>query len=112
MENLSNSHRITSDSETLQTVAGLPIELAAHSALPSSDCYCSFLSREIVVLERDVDTLIDKCVILQSSLEERELTSPVFLLPKEDNSFRTILNLKKLNVYTLYPFKWVPLTKF
>ena len=36
---LSNWHTVTSDSETMQTVAGLPIELSAHSAFTTAMGY-------------------------------------------------------------------------
>ena len=39
---LSNCHTVTSDSETLETVGGLPIELPVHFGVPNNDGHCSF----------------------------------------------------------------------
>ena len=38
-----------------------------------------------------------KCVIKESQHEEGEFISPIFLVPKSEDSFRMILNLKRLN---------------
>ena len=56
----------------------------------------------MIILEKEIDKLIDRGVIIQSSSEEGEFISPIFLLPKEDSSFRMILNLKKLNDFMPY----------
>ena len=56
---LSNYHTLNSDSDTLHTVTGLPIE-STYSGIPTYDSHCSFSSKEIVILEGESDKVIDK----------------------------------------------------
>ena len=45
---------------------------------------------------------MDLGAIVPSSHEPGEFISPIFVRPKDDGSFRLILNLKKLNEHTEY----------
>ena len=96
-----NWHSITSDPETLQTVNGLPIEFFA-SRPEHQFSQNQFSMSEITVLKDEINKLLKKGVITLSSHEENEYISPIFLVPKEDNAFRMILNLKRLNEYIPY----------
>ena len=48
-------------------------------------------------LPDEIKNLLPKGVIKESRHEEGEFISPIFLVPKSEDSFRTILNLKRLN---------------
>ena len=96
-----NWHSITSDPETLQTVNGLPIEFFA-SRPENQFSQNQFSMSEITVLKDEINKLLKKGVVTLSSHEENEYISPIFLVPKEDNAFRMILNLKRLNEYIPY----------
>ena len=54
-----------------------------------------FSSKEVLFLADEIN-LLQKGVIKESQHEEEEFTSPIFLVPKSENSFRIILNLKKV----------------
>ena len=63
---LSNWQSVTSDTDTLQTVAGVPIELSSYSGLPDNGGHCSFSSDEVIILEKEIDKLIDRgCCIFK-----------------------------------------------
>ena len=61
-----------------------------------------FSYTEIQIVEKEFSKLLDKSVIELSFYEKNEFLSPIFLLPKDDGSFRMILNLRKLNVSMPY----------
>ena len=46
-----------------------------------------FFIKEIVVLKKKIDKLIDRSATIQSSLEESEFLLLIFILPKVDNLF-------------------------
>ena len=57
----------------------------------------SFSDHEKEVIDKEITQLTAKKVVTQSSLEEGDCISPIFLKPKKDGSYRMILNLKELN---------------
>ena len=56
-----------------------------------------FSSKEEVFLADEVKNFQQKGVIKESQQEEGGFISPIFLVPKSEDSFRMILNLKRLN---------------
>ena len=50
-----------------------------------------------MILADKIKNLLQKGVIKESLPEEGEFISSVFLVPKSENSFRMILNVKRLN---------------
>ena len=56
-----------------------------------------FSSKEELFLADKIKNLLQKGVVKESQHEEGEFTSPIFLMPKSEDSFRMILKLKKLN---------------
>ena len=46
-----------------------------------------FFIKEIVILKKKIDKLIDRSATIQSSLEESEFLFLIFILPKVDNLF-------------------------
>ena len=56
-----------------------------------------FSSKEELFLADEIKNLQQKGVIKESQHEEGEFISRIFLVPKSEDSFRMILNLKRLN---------------
>ena len=56
-----------------------------------------FSSKEELFLACEIKSLWQKGVTKESHHEEGELISSIFLVPKSEDSFRIILNLKRLN---------------
>ena len=54
----------------------------------------TFSYTEIQSVAKEIGKLLDKGVIELPSHEKDEFLSPVFLLPKDDGSFRMILNIR------------------
>ena len=61
-----------------------------------------FSSKEKLLLANEIRNLFQKGIIKESQHEEGEFISPIFLVPKSEDSFRMILNLKMLNENMLY----------
>ena len=57
----------------------------------------AFSYHEREVIDEDITKLTAKKVVTQTFLEQGDFTSPIFVKPKKDGSFRMILNLKTLN---------------
>ena len=56
-----------------------------------------FFSKEELFLPCEIKDLLQKGAIKESQHEEGEFISPIFLVPKSEDSFKMILNLKRLN---------------
>ena len=56
-----------------------------------------FSSKEELFLACEIKSLWQKGFTKESQHEEGELISSIFLVPKSEDSFRIILNLKRLN---------------
>ena len=90
---------LTTDTEILSTVSGLPLEFESR---PDQQFYANkqnFTSEESKFIDTEIYSLLQKNVIEESLHEPGEFISPIFLRPKSDGSFRLILNLKKLNKF-------------
>ena len=53
-------------------------------------------------MNEEIEKLLKKGVIKEPTHETGEFISPIFLLPKSPDSYRLILNLKKLNEHMPY----------
>ena len=53
-------------------------------------------------MENEIAKLVLKGVLIESSHEQGEFLSTVFLRPKKDGTHRLILNLKNLNKFVTY----------
>ena len=85
-----------SDPEILDTVSGMTIEFDdARKALQPRANHCS--KWEKTCIEIELHTLMKKGVVKESFPEQGEILSAIFLHPKQDGSFRLILNLKQAN---------------
>lgn len=88
--------RITEDRDILKLVEGVVIEL---SDLPSPTRYINmcFSQDQTQAIDSEMKELLRKKVVVPCSHSPGEFISPIFVVPKKDNKFRMILNLKKLN---------------
>ena len=94
---------ITNDPTIIQFVKGVFLEFTQNceptqiSARPSI-----FNSKEQLIVHEEINKLVQKGVIKESHYEHGEFISPIFVRPKPDGSYRTILNLKAFNEFVEY----------
>ena len=87
----------------LGSVSGLSLEFTDNKLSHyHKGIEITFSSKEELFLADQIENLLQKGVIKESQHEEGEFTSPIFLVPKSEDSFRMILNLKRLNEYMPY----------
>ena len=93
------------DREILGSMPGLSLEFSDNK-LPHyyKGLEMRFSSKEELFLADEIKNLPQKGVIKKSQHEEGEFISPIFFVPKSDDSFRMILNLKRLNENMPYVF--------
>ena len=99
---LPNWRRISSDQWILDTVTGYKLDLVAlpsqrHRPVTSLD------GPKAQALSQEVDTLYRKGAIAPIPRSQERFISPVFLVPKSDESWRTVVNLKALNRFVSAP---------
>jgi hypothetical protein len=58
-----------------------------------------FFDKEKSLIDKEVQTMLDKGVILLSSHEKDQFISNIFLVPKQNGKYRTVINLRQLNKY-------------
>ncbi len=87
---------ITQELETLETASGMKMEFSAPLGhhLASKKTFSDVEQRFI---QQEIRNLLKKGVLVQSNHEIGEFISPIFLVPKDENEFRMILNLRQLN---------------
>ena len=99
---ISEWENITSDSEILKMVSGVDIEF---NQLPVQDQpivnHC-LSKQQTAVVDDELSDLLKKGVVRQVGHSDQEYISPIFLVPKKENKWRMILNLKKLNLDVEY----------
>ena len=61
-----------------------------------------FFQKEEKILNEEIEKLLKKRVIKESTHETGKFISPIFLVPKSPDSYRLILNLKKINEHMPY----------
>ena len=71
-------------------------------SLEGSTFETKFSPKEEKFLTEETEQLLKTGVIKESTYETGEFISPMFLVPKSSDSYRLILNLKKLNAHMPY----------
>ena len=94
-----NWKRITSDKYILDIVKhGLKLEFLSEA--PHREPFrVTYKTKENDIISQEIDKFLKKKVIVQTIAEKGNFFSSVFLRAKKDESYRMILNLKKLNKY-------------
>lgn len=95
----------TSDAEVLEIVSGLKVEFEDPFSIPSLSRVTVSSGDQSSLIKLEVESLLNKGVIVKIDHSPGEILSPIFLTEKSDGSFRMILNLKELN-------KHIPKRKF
>ena len=88
---------ITADKQILEMVQGCPVEFKSMPKQLSSAHPFSLNPIEREIISTEVDKLLSKGVIEQTTHLEGEFISTIFVRKKKDNTYRKILNLKDLN---------------
>ena len=89
--------KYTSDPEILQIVNGDIINFV-ESAPENAVAHSRNVSDETrVAINKEIQNMLDKKIIVPCQHEEGEFLSPIFPVPKPDGSTRIILNLKRFN---------------
>ena len=96
---LENWKRITSDKYILDTVKH-ELKLEFLNEAPHREPFrVTFNTKENGIISKEISELLKEKVIVQTIAEKGDFFSSVFLRAKKDESYRMILNLKKLNKY-------------
>ncbi|CAB4038826.1 Hypothetical predicted protein, partial [Paramuricea clavata] len=93
---------LTSDKFILDMVTGAHIELSSTPFQVKCQQKKLFSSKERLVIDSEIKSLLAKGVIVPSVTEPGEYISPIFIIPKKDGSYRMILNLKQFNEHVAY----------
>ena len=94
---VNNWEQITQDTEILQTVQGCTIEFDNEPTQCHAPRNLRHNKNEEELISNEIETLLTKQVIEETSHEEGEFLSNVFLRKKKNGKYRMILNLKQLN---------------
>ena len=94
---LENWKSITRDPFILNMVKGATIPLVERPDSGISDSSTQVRGDQISFVDKEIVDMLKKGVIEESIHEEGEIISPTFVVPKDDGSYRLILNLKKFN---------------
>lgn len=93
---------LTCDPAILSAVTGYRIEIVLTPLQVTRPGPISFCHKTLLILTDKIANFLAKGVITESSHEEGEFISNIFLRPKKDGSFRIVLHLKDLNQFVKY----------
>ena len=82
--------------EVIGTVSGMPINIASNRSTINKYQY-SFNDKGDAFIGSEIQNLLKKGVIKNSSHQPGEFISSIFHREKRDGGYRLILNFKKLN---------------
>ena len=94
--------QITSDPEILTIVSGIELEFMSRPVQENTIKQCQFNATEMAAIDSEINKLLAKGVIVESTQESEQFVSPIFLRPKKDGKFRLICNLRGLNKFIQY----------
>ena len=91
--------KLTSDASILQVIAGDDIKFTELPPTQTSYTPNQINGNHKGLINKEIDNLLSKGIIVECDHEPGEFVSPIFSIPKKDGSVRLILNLKKLNTF-------------
>ena len=94
--------QLTHDPSILNAVRGYKIDFLLTPVQFTIPRPINFSAQESANVNAQISKFLEKGIIVQSSHEEGEFISNIFLRPKKDGSFRMILNLKDLNTFVRF----------
>ena len=89
--------QITTDEGILKMVEGVDIDFTELLVQEKPAHNHTFSTEQIHAIDLEVWELLKRGVIRKAHDSNKEYISPIFVLPKKDNRWRMILNLKDLN---------------
>ena len=89
--------RLTSDKNILDIIEGDKIEFINEHPIRHTAINPIFSERERKLIHKKINDLLQKGIIKETTHEEVEFVSPIFIKHKPDGDVRLILNLKDLN---------------
>ena len=91
--------KITKDPFVLDTISCCQIDLNSEVDRSFRAPCIPFMPQETEAIDHQVAELLRKHAITPTVREPRDFVSNIFVVPKKDNKFRMILNLKKFNSF-------------
>ena len=82
-------------------VIGTTIELDSRPSLLKSNKQ-QFSRKDSQIISDEIETLTNKVVLKIATHNPGQIISPIFLVPKPDQTFRMILNLKEFKHHVLF----------
>ena len=82
--------KISSDPEILHMVSGQHIEFSSEPVHITQPNKGVFSDKERLVITSEINTLLEKAVIVKAHHEPGKFISPIFVRPKKDGSHRMI----------------------
>ena len=98
---LQNWKQISNDPWILDTVSGYKMEFLGHPQQRAVPATIRLDMQKSQILTREVKDLAAKEAIQRAPPNREGFTSPLFLVPKSDGSWRPVINLKALNKYVV-----------
>lgn len=89
--------KITIDEDILKMVEGVDIQFTDLPVQEHQACNHQFSQEQTEAIDLEISELLKKGVIKKTPHSAYEYVSPIFVVPKKDNKWRMILNLKSLN---------------
>ena len=93
---------ISNDPSILNIVSGVKIEIIDDNFIAPQARPSVFNTTEHAIVRQEIDKLITKGAIIESTKESDDFISTIFLRPKKDGTHRMILNLKQFNENVVY----------
>ena len=93
---------ISNDPSILNIVSGVKIEIIDDNFIAPKARPSVFNTTEHAIVMQEIDKLITKGAIIESTKESDDFISTIFLRLRKDGTHRMILNLKQFNENVVY----------
>ena len=94
--------KITQDKWVLDCVMGYKIDFTREPIQGSIPREIPFNDEKLTLVNNEVSALLEKGAIVPCWHEPGEFISTIFIVPKSDNKFRPVINLRYLNEFIRY----------